>query len=229
MVEYIYDEEKLAQSSIEIDTKKDNALMRKIILELKETMEQNGLTALSAPQIGYQYRVFCIKFQNNKKKKTSESIHTFINPVATGIRGLVIDREGDPCLPDRQFIIVRNNDISVLYQTPLGKPISQKFSGKATATIQLMLDHLDGVLLTDLGLEIDERFDQATEEERNELLEAYMKSLDLYKSDLDSYIENDKELKSMKDAVDFIQSVREGKTNLGAAIEIEKPAEKKSE
>lgn len=224
MAEFILDEEKLAQSSTEIDTKKQNAEMRKIILELKNTIEEKGLTALSAPQIGYQYRIFCVKFQNKnkKKKKTTESIHTFINPVATGIRGIVIDREGDPCLPNRQFIIVRNNDISLLYQTPLGKPISQNFSGKATAIIQLMLDHLDGVLLTDLGLEIDDRFDEATEEERNELLEAYMKSLDLYKANLDNYIENDEELKSMKDAVDFIQSVREGKTNLGAPIEIEK-------
>ena len=104
----------------------------------------------------------------------------------------------------------------------MGKPLYQKFSGKTTAIIQLMLDHLDGVLLSDLGLEIDERFDQATEEEKNELLKAYMNSLDLYKKGLDDEIENDKDLKSMSDAIKFMQSVRDGETQLGSPISIDK-------
>lgn len=221
-LEYIYDEEQLSQSSVEIDTKKDSKEMRDTISAIKQKMEQDNLTALSAPQIGKQHRIFCIKFTEKKKgKKTSESIRTFVNPVVTGIRGLFIDRESDVCLPDRQFIIVRNKDISVVYQNPLGNPVSQKYSGKAAAVIQMMVDHLDGVLLSDLGLEIDERFDEATDEEKNELLEAYMKSLDLHKKQLDEYIENDRELKSMRDAVSFIQSVREGETQLGAPITVD--------
>ena len=164
------------------------------------------------------------KVYKEKGKTTSTDVKTFVNPVVTGIRGIVIDREADVCLPDRQFIIYRNNDLSILYQNPLGNPVSQKFSGKSTAVIQLMMDHLDGVLLSDLGLEIDERFDEATEEEKNELMDAYMKSLDLYKQELDKDIDSDKDLKSMKDAVDFIQSVRDGKTQLGSPITVDTSA-----
>lgn len=221
ILDYIYDVDQLSQSSTEIDTKKDSAEMRDIISSIKQKMEQDNLTALSAPQIGKQRRIFCIKFTEKKKgKKTAESIRTFVNPVITGIRGLFIDRESDICLPEKQYIIVRNKDISIVYQNPLGNPVSQKYSGKAAAVIQLMMDHLDGVLLSDLGLEIDERFDAASEEEKNELLDAYMKSLDLQKKQLDEYIENDKELKSIKDAVSFIQSVREGETQLGSPITV---------
>lgn len=224
---YITDVEELSQSSIEVDIKKDNKKMREIISELKKRMEEDNLTALSAPQIGEKYRIFCIEFTEKKGKKTNKSIKTFINPVVTGIRGVVVDREADVCLPDQQFIIVRNNDLSILYQNPMGNPVSQKFSGKSSAVIQMMVDHLDGVLLSDLGLEIDERFDEATEEEKNELIDAYLKSLDLYKKEVDKDIDNDKDLKSMKDAIDFIQSVRNGETKLGAPITIDNSAMQK--
>ena len=224
---YITDVEELSQSSIEVDIKKDNKKMREIISELKKRMEEDNLTALSAPQIGEKYRIFCIEFTEKKGKKTNKSIKTFINPVVTGIRGIVVDREADICIPDKQFIIVRNNDLSLLYQNPLGNPISQKFSGKSSAVIQMMVDHLDGVLLSDLGLEIDERFDEATEEEKNELIDAYLKSLDLYKKEVDKDIDNNKDLKSMKDAIDFIQSVRNGETKLGAPITIDNSAMQK--
>lgn len=227
-MEYITSIEELVQSSIEIDTKKDNKKMREIITELKYRIGKDNLTALSAPQIGEKYRIFCIKFTEKKGKKASETIKTFINPIVTGIKGIVVDREADICIPNRQFIIVRNNELSLLYQNPLGNNLSQKFSGKSSAVVQLMMDHLDGILLTDLGLEIDEKFDEASEEEKNELIEAYLNSLDVYKKQVDEEIENNKELKSMQDAVKFIQSVRDGETKLGSPITVDNSAMKES-
>lgn len=227
-MEYITDVEELVQSSIEIDTKKDNKKMREIITELKYRIGKDNLTALSAPQIGEKYRIFCIKFTEKKGKKTSETIKTFINPIVTGIKGIVVNREADICIPNKQFIIVRNNELSLLYQNPLGNSLSQKFSGKSSAVVQLMMDHLDGILLTDLGLEIDEKFDEASEEEKNELIEAYLNSLDVYKKQVDEEIENNKELKSMQDAVKFIQSVRDGETKLGSPITMDNSIMKES-
>lgn len=221
-MDYILDEKELSIPSIEVDVKKDNKLVREIVLKLKDKMQQDNLVALSAPQIGYKQRIFCVKFTSKFKKKEVDTIHTYVNPIVTGIRNIVIDREKDPCLPDKEYIIVRNNDLSLIYQTPLGKVVSQKFSGKAVSIIQQMLDHIDGILISDTGLEIDERFDQASEEEKNALLRAYMESLDLYREGLNKYIGEDEELKSIKDAVDFIQSVRNGDTKLGSPISIEK-------
>ena len=221
MADYVFDEEILSESSVEIDTKKDNKKMREIITELKLKMSKDNLNALSAPQIGEKYRIFCVKFTNKKKGKKSEIVHTFINPVITGIREIVVDRESDVCLPDKQYIIVRNNEVSILYQNPMGVPVTQKFNGKTAAVIQQMMDHLDGVLLSDLGLEIDERFDEATNEEKEELLNAYLNSLDLYSKELNKNIDTTPELKDMKNAVDFIQSVRSGETDLGSPITVD--------
>ena len=71
-MKYITNIEELAQSSIEIDTKKDNKKMREIISELKSRIEKDDLTALSAPQIGEKYRIFCIKFTEKKGKKAKD-------------------------------------------------------------------------------------------------------------------------------------------------------------
>ena len=220
-MEYITDVEELSQPSIEIKVEDNAKKIKEIVHELQYRMGKDNLTALSAPQIGEKYRIFCIKFVNGKNKKKAEVIHTFINPVALGIKGFVIDREEDVCLPNKQFLIPRSNDINIIYQDTAGKTHTQRYSGKAAAVIQHMIDHLDGVLLSDMGLEIDGRFDEATDEEKNELLQAYMDSLSAYKDEMNSYIESNKDLKDIRDAVTFIQSVREGVTSLGSPITVD--------
>ena len=212
--EIITDVEKLSERSQDIDVKKQGKLMQEIILAIKEKMEELDLVSLSAPQIGYPYRIFCVKF-GKKNGRLKEETRTLVNPVVDGIKGIVLDREKSVSIPDKEFIIPRNNEVRVVYQNPLGTPTGQKFMGKAAAVIQEMMDYLDGILLSDIGLEIDHRFDEATEEEKNELIDAYMQSLDLKKKDLNEEIESNEELKGIKDAVDFMQSVKEGKTKLG--------------
>ena len=229
MANYVVDVEELSQSSVEINVEEESKKLKEIVTELKYRIQKDNLTALSAPQIGEKYRIFCIKFKANNKKKDVEVIHTFVNPVVIGIKGLVIDREEDICIPGKQFIIPRNNELSLIYQDANGKSITQKYVGKTVAVIQLMMDHLDGVLLSDIGFEIDEKFDEATDEERNEFLDAYINSLDTYKDELNSYIEGNEELKSMKDAVEFIQSVRAGETHLGDPITVDTSAIQKEQ
>ena len=70
----------LSQRAEEIDIKTENNLMREIISALKHTIEYNNITALSAPAIGYNKRIFCIKFDTE--------IKTFINPIITWYKGL---------------------------------------------------------------------------------------------------------------------------------------------
>ena len=220
-MEYETNLDELSISSVEVDLEKDKQKIKSIVHDLTYRIEKDNLIALSAPQIGEKSRIFCVKFYRKNKEKTSEHIYTFVNPVVTGIKGFVIDRETDPSLPDRQFIIPRNNAINIMYQDIKGRPHEQKFSGKATAVIQQMIDHLDGVLLSDIGLEIDDRFDEATEEEKNELLKAYVDSLSSYIGSVETELEDDRELKEMNDAIKFIQSVRSGETKLGSPITVD--------
>ena len=72
----------------------------------------------------------------------------------------------------------------------------------------------NGILLSDLGLEIDNQWDEATEDERAEVLKEFLDSLDLYSSELEKEIQTDPELKQMSDAIDFMASVQTGETKL---------------
>lgn len=223
-MEYITNIDELSDSSTEVDFDTDKKRISEIVEKLKYRISKDNLIAISAPQIGEKVRIFCIRFTTKQNGKTFDKVHTFVNPVIVGMKGFVLDREKDISLPDREFIIARNNDINVMFQTERGESVEHKFSGKIAAFIQLMVDHLDGILLTDMGLEIDHLFDEATEEERNELLKAYTEWIIDYQEKLTKDIAEDEELSSMNDAIKFIQSVRSGETNLGAPIEIDTSA-----
>lgn len=196
----------LSDRSTEINYAVDNKLIREIVSSLKKTIEKNNITALSAPAIGYQYRIFCIKF--------NEEIKTFINPIIMEAKGLQLSREKCTSIPDKEFIIPRNNDLTVVYQRPTGKIESRQIVGLAALVFQHEMQHLDGILLCDLGLEIDNQWDEATDEERAEVLKEFLDSLDLYSSELEKEIQTDPELKQMSDAIDFIASVQTGETKL---------------
>ena len=74
------------------------------------------------------------------------------------------------------------------------------------------LDHLEGLLLSDVGLEIDDDFKNGTDEEKDKIINYYLESLDLRKKELDKEFENNAELKELKDGVDFMSSVLKGET-----------------
>ena len=63
----------LTQHSVEIDTVKESTLMRQIISELKKTIKANNLTALSAPAIGYNKRIFCVDFKRSPSGVVAEN------------------------------------------------------------------------------------------------------------------------------------------------------------
>jgi hypothetical protein len=142
------------------------------------------------------------------------NIRSFVNPIITNAGGLELSREKCHSLPDKEFIRTRHSKVSVTYQTPLGKIESVDFVGVAAKVFQHHLDHLDGLLLSDVSLEIDEEFDKATDKERQQVIEMYLDSLDLTRKELEKEIENDPENKQMADAIKFIQSVQSGETEL---------------
>lgn len=205
--EIITDYDKLSERCSEFDLTKENKDVQEIVLALKNTIRANskdGTLGLSANQIGYNKRILCLDFGGN--------IRTFINPIITNVEGFQLSRETCNSIPDKVFIRTRNSKINVTYQTPLGKIESVEFIGFAAIMFQHHLDHLDGLLLSDVSLEIDEDFDNATEEEREEIINMYLDSLDLTRKQIETEIENDKEAKQMSDAVKFINSVKSGET-----------------
>lgn len=212
--EIITDYDKLSDWSEVIDPKKDGKLCQQIISEIKATMRANDLEYLTAPQIGYNKRIMCVRFNNNDYR-------TFINPSISNMAKMTLARETCYSIPEKTFIIPRYNTIEILYYTPLGAIEARKIMGRSAHVIHHCVDHLDGALVSDIGLEIDEMFDNATDEEREEVIKMYLESLDIRQKQLREEINNNEELKKMDDAINFMESVRKGETILERAEKIE--------
>lgn len=199
----LYELDKLGRSE-EVQLNKDNKLIREITANIKRTMRKNNLVSLSAPAIGYNKRIFCIDFSD-------QEIKTFINPLVTRVEGIELTREVCSSIPGKEFIRPRNSLIEVMYQTPLGKIKSRIFKGLAAHVIQHEMDHLDGITLADIGLEIEDDFNNATDEERFEIINMYLDSLDLTKSELEKDFTQDENLKKEYEADKFVELLAQGK------------------
>lgn len=201
--EIITDETLLGSRSDEVDVVKQGTLVRQVIHTIKDTMRGKNLKHLSAPVIGLPYRIFCMDFSDSE-------IKTFVNPIITSAEGLQLAREKCECIPDKEFIRPRNPKIKVMYQNPTGKVLQTEFVGLSAVVFQHNIDHLDGVLLSDVGLEIDEQWDKASDEEKKEVINAYLDSLDMKQKELEKEIEEDPDLKRTSDAIDFMTKVQRG-------------------
>lgn len=209
--EIITDVEALSDWSIEIDPVKEGKLAQEIILALKATMRDKGLRSLTAPQIGYNRRIICLRFGDNDYR-------TFINPAIENNTNITMSRESCSSIPDKEYIIPRFTKVKFYYTTPLGKIESGTLAGVAAFVFQHAVEHLNGLLISDIGLEIDELFDQATEEEREEIIKLYAESLDIRQKELNNEIADNKELKDIDDAIRFINSVKDGTTVLEKSV-----------
>lgn len=210
--EIITDVDKLGSRCDEIDIKHQGTIVREITKALKDVIRAKDLKSLSAPVIGYDKRIFCLNFSDSE-------IKTFINPIVTHAEGLQLARETCVCLPGKEYIRPRNPKIKVMYQNPMGKILSSEFIGLSAVVFQHEIDHLDGILLSDVGLEIDEQWDKATDEEKQEVISAYLDSLDLRQKELEKEIAEDKDLKQVSDAIDFIEKVQKGDVTLEPVYE----------
>jgi peptide deformylase len=195
----------LSERCDEIDLTKKNKNIQQTVIKLKNVIKNTpGMLGLSANQIGLYDRVLVLNFNGN--------LRSFVNPIITRVDGFELSRETCHSIPDRTFIRMRNSRVWVTYQTPLGKIESVELNGVAAKMMQHHIDHLDGLLLSDVSLEIDEEFDNATEEERSEVIKMYLESLDLRAEELTNDVNQDEEGKKLADALRFIESVNKGET-----------------
>lgn len=187
----------------EIDHEKSGKLLREITSNIKRTMRKTGLISLSAPGIGYNKRIFCIDFSDKE-------IKSFINPVVTNATGLQLVRESCSSIPGKEYLVPRNSTIDVIYETPTGQIKTNRLKDVVAFVFQHEIDHLNGVTLEDIGLEVDSDFDEATAEEREEIIDMYLDSLDLRQRYLEETINSDEELKLVSERLRFVEALARG-------------------
>ena len=128
-----------------------------IISKIKEVLNANTeLLALSAPQIGINKRIFCLRF--------NDQIKTFINPIITKKKGLNIVIETCASMPGKEIVIGRPEEITVVYYNDEFKYEDNKLVGVAASLFDQQAQLLDGVLPSELGLVSDIEEDGKIEE-----------------------------------------------------------------
>ena len=177
-----------------------------IINDLKDTLKANkDLVALSAPQLGKKERIFAIKFSNG-------DIRAFINPAIVRTEGLHLSRETSIGLDDTEYIGPRADEVFATYQTPdmIDTCDMNKFTGAVAEVFLQMNDLLNGVLLEDIGLIVLPGWDEAPQEEREEIIKMYLEGLKEKKHIVEENIENNKESKDMNKAIEFMTKLQLG-------------------
>lgn len=186
-----------------LDLRKENQHIQQIILALKSKIREDKLVGLAANQLGFDKRIMVIAF--------GDDLRTFINPVISNAVGLTACIETCPSLPGKKFLRLRNEKVSITYTDPLGKVLTAKdLIGKAASVAQELIEHLDGVVLSDIGMELEKDFDTASAEEKAELIKAYCDTMDVKLRDVKQEIENDKDLKQISDAANLIHKLQSG-------------------
>ena len=124
------------------DVKEITPEIKRLILDMKETMEKEDGMGLAAPQIGCSVRVIIAK--------PDDKIIILINPqIKKFSRKKVITEEGCLSLPNQFYLIERPTEIKVEGLNLKGKKVKIKAEGLLARIIQHEIDHLDGILIVD--------------------------------------------------------------------------------
>lgn len=213
-----YDElDKLGRAQ-EISRENEAELLKEITANVKKTLKKNNLVSLSAPAVGYNKRVFCIDFSDSE-------IKTFINPVMVSSSELKLTTEVCSSLPGKEYLLPRHSEVDIIYETPSGKIKTNTFKDVAAYVIQHEMDHLNGVTLEDIGLEIEDDFLSASDEDKQEIITMYLDSLESRQKALQDVIDEDEELKVLDQRLKFSEALAKGEVTFEHLDELVKQEE----
>lgn len=196
----------------EIDGSTKFETVKHVVSKLKNALYDHPETAaLCAPQVDSNLRLFVVKLS----RKEDNRFKVFLNPIIVKSEGLHLSRETNPSFPDKQFIIPRRNKLHVAYQTEDGHVSSETYVGAYSEVVQQMIEMLDGITLADYGLDLDivggpAEFDNATDEEKAELIDLYLKNLSEQSNELATMIAEDPELNKVNKTIDFMAGLLDG-------------------
>jgi peptide deformylase len=182
-----------------------------IINSIKEVMEADKtILALSAPQIGIDSRIFCIRF--------NDTIKTFINPIVTKKSNYVIKPETFISMPGKEILITRPEELTVVYYTDTFKYEENKLLGAAARLFDQHCQLLDGILPSDLGLvsdvETDGSLAELTEDEITQVIEMYKQFIKIKTETINNQIKDSPELEKQYNSLKFTEKVINGGANI---------------
>ena len=120
-----------------------DASIVKLAEDMVETLEAAGGVGLAAPQIGVSKRVIVIWLPD-------EDPFVLVNPKVAKHFGERIVTEGCLSVPEMQGKVKRSREVIVKAVDPAGNPVRIDATGLKAQALEHEINHLDGILYTDL-------------------------------------------------------------------------------
>jgi peptide deformylase len=133
-----------------------------LIEDMVETMRAAPGVGLAAPQIGVLERVVVVEYYENESDDEDEEVdespkrlYTIVNPEITR-KSIEMEEGTEGCLSVPGYLgeVKRHLTITVKAQNRHGQPVTLKLKDWTARIFQHEIDHLNGVLFTDLATRI---------------------------------------------------------------------------
>jgi peptide deformylase len=135
-----------------------------LIDDMVETLRAAPGVGLAAPQVGVLKNVIVVEFGDEEDDTIPPKLFTLINPEITRhSQETVIGTEGCLSVPNLVGDVERFETITVKGLNRQGKPMKVKAKGWLARIFQHEIDHLKGVVFTELASQV---WEPVTEEEK---------------------------------------------------------------
>jgi peptide deformylase len=115
-----------------------------------ETMREANGVGLAAPQVGVLQRFFVVELPEDEEEGIPAETYILFNPEVVKGRGEQVGYEGCLSIPGYIGEVARQEQITVKGLNEKGRPVRLKLEGYLARVFQHEIDHLDGILYTDL-------------------------------------------------------------------------------
>jgi peptide deformylase len=134
--------------------------LKNLIYDMVETMRAAPGVGLAAPQIGVLERIIVIEYYENEdieddEEQSPKKLYTIVNPEITR-KSTEMEEGPEGCLSIPGYLgdVTRHLSITVKGQNRHGQPVTLKLKDWTARIFQHEIDHLYGVLFTDLATKI---------------------------------------------------------------------------
>ena len=172
----------------------DYKVISKTLRVMEETLLGNDVNYLVASQLGLNERIIMVKYDDGE-------VHAFINPIVTDYsKKITMSREKD-LFDNKEYLVPRKQIIEVTFTNKSGTFKKVIYKDGAAFLLQNLMDLLEGVFVSDIGLEVLDGWDEASDEEKQEVLNMYFDSLKKRQEELKKEIESDECLSYIDDTI----------------------------
>jgi peptide deformylase len=118
--------------------------------QMLETMRNADGVGLAAPQVGVLQRFFVAELPEDEENNHPRETYILFNPEIVKSKGEQVGYEGCLSIPGYIGEVARQEQITVKGLNERGKPVRLKAEGYLARVFQHEIDHLDGILFTDM-------------------------------------------------------------------------------